>query len=194
MTEENTELWNAVKGVDRNFTKKITGKSYSGDSPNPTYIIQKITEQLGPIGRQWGFRIVKEQIVDTVPHVVKTSAEAGEIVYEKMHYVEIEFWQEYQVGNLLTPENDKFELRTFSACGGTKLLYKTRKGQWVADEDAPKKSLTDAYVKAASWLGVCADLFLGLFDDRYGQIPEADTPPKEINHIEGEQTTSDPWG
>ena len=34
------------------------------------------------------------------------------------------------------------------------------------DEDAPKKSLTDAIVKAASHLGVAANIFLGRWDDQ----------------------------
>ncbi len=47
---ENLALWNNMRTVDRNFTKPITGKSYKGDSPNPTYIVRKLTDALGPIG------------------------------------------------------------------------------------------------------------------------------------------------
>lgn len=165
------ELWNAVKGVDRSFTKPITGKSYRGDSPNPTYIIRKITEQLGPIGILWGFRVVSERIVEGKPVPVPTRrreeyAEDGTtlltretdhaLVFETYHQVEIEFWQMIQG-----------EKRVYSSFGGTPMRYVSKKGDWITDEDAAKKSLTDAYTKAASFLGVCADLFLGLFDDKY---------------------------
>ena len=34
------------------------------------------------------------------------------------------------------------------------------------DEDAPKKSLTDAIVKAASQVGIAANIFLGRWDDQ----------------------------
>jgi hypothetical protein len=35
----------------------------------------------------------------------------------------------------------------------------------MVDEDAPKKSLTDAITKAASHLGIAANIFLGRWDD-----------------------------
>lgn len=52
------------------------------------------------------------------------------------------------------------------------------------DEDAPKKSLTDALTKALSHLGFSADVFLGKFDDnRYVQqvaqeIAQESIPPR----------------
>ena len=36
----------------------------------------------------------------------------------------------------------------------------------MVDEDAPKKSLTDAIIKAASHLGIAANIFLGRWDDQ----------------------------
>ncbi len=178
-------LFHAMRGVEDAYLKKITGKSYKGHSPNPTWIIQKITEHLGPIGRNWGFNVLEEKIVEGAPHQILTEIEEhfghdangqpmlvsrtkkSQIVREQYHQVRIQFWQ--VVGD---------EIRTFDSFGGTPMFYKTKSGNWITDEDAAKKSLTDAYVKAASWLGAAADLFLGLWDDKYQQPdPSAGTPP-----------------
>lgn len=184
MTDASANLaqWNALKEVDRTFTKKITGKTYGGDSPNPTYVIRKLTEQLGPIGQLWGFNVIRSEIRYGKPHQVEKSREAYmdsegkvtskrveyEIIREEHHEVEIEFWRLDNKGNR----------HSFSAFGGTPMLYVSRKGMWIHDEDAAKKSLTDAYVKAASWLGACADIFLGIFDDKYQSAENSNDQPE----------------
>lgn len=212
----NLALWGALAPVDRRFTKPITGKSYKGDSPNPTYVIQKLTEQLGPIGVAWGFNVVRETVrlgkpqpvivedhKDFAPpdgngaQAVLTHRIRREVIREEMHQVEIEFW-------IVDKDGTR---RSFSSFGGTPMLYLSKKGEWVHDEDAAKKSLTDAYVKAASWLGACADIFLGLFDDKYsafkagdedaappatgGQAPQADMPPAGKTPAAKRQTTAE---
>ncbi|MDT8329054.1 MAG: hypothetical protein RQ750_17060, partial [Roseovarius sp.] len=54
---------------------------------------------------------------------------------------------------------------TFEAYGQTKMAYMTSGGFLKVDEDAPKKSLTDAITKAASQIGIAANIFLGRWDD-----------------------------
>ena len=49
--------------------------------------------------------------------------------------------------------------------GQTKASYVTSKGSFMLDEDAPKKSVTDALVKCASYLGFAGDIFSGRWDD-----------------------------
>lgn len=190
----NLSLWNVLRGVDRKFTKPITGKSYKGDSPNPTYIIMKLTEHLGPIGQKWGFDVVRSEVRLGRPHQViveqtqemlapdaegkqrvKSKTVRYEIIREEYHEVEIAFWQTNIKGNRFT----------FSAYGGTPMLYMSKSGNWVHDEDAAKKSLTDAYTKAASWLGACADIFLGIFDDKYTSQPDS-------NALAGRSITDQP--
>ncbi|MBE3637370.1 hypothetical protein [Mangrovicoccus algicola] len=177
----NIALWETLRPVDKRFTKPITGKSYKGDSPNPTYIIMKLTEVLGPIGGRWGFNVVRETIREGVPHQIPVEIEEVmrdgppdapprlmsrkqrfEIIREQHHQLEIEFW---------LVDKESGERRTFSAFGGTPMVYMAKSGKWIVDEDAAKKSLTDAYTKAASWLGACADIFLGIFDDKYTSQP-----------------------
>lgn len=179
----NMDIWNRLSPVDRKFTKKITGKSYQGDSPNPTYVIRKLTEVFGPIGGNWGFNVVNEKVIPGKPHKVlvedtRTYSADGqtqiggtmryEIVREELHQVEILFWIKDALG----------QKGTFSCFGGTPMLYLAKNGNWIHDEDAAKKSLTDAFTKAASWLGACADIFLGLFDDKYTSQPKGDDGPE----------------
>jgi len=207
----NLSLWETLRPVDRKFTKPITGKSYKGDSPNPTYVIYKLTEVLGPIGHRWGFEVEYDRIRYGKPHqiVLRKSQsmslpdgegkqhvlernEEYQIVREEYHEVCIRFWIADADGNT----------RSFSAFGGTPMLHMTQSGKWIHDEDAAKKSLTDAYTKAASWLGACADIFLGLFDDKYGATEVAsvgESLPAEAKQAQhrpsappaARQTTSD---
>jgi hypothetical protein len=86
--------------------------------------------------------------IDGIPHADGT---------EKLHECRIRFWW-------------GADARHVESYGCTKALYKagTKGGQpgyWVSDEDAAKKSLTDAITKAASWLGVAGDIFMGRWDD-----------------------------
>lgn len=182
-SKTNIALWNNLAPVDRKFTKPITGKSYKGDSPNPTYIIWKLTQELGPLGIYWGFNVKFDRVREGKPHQIITTQEQTfydqpnedgtpriksksvgyHIIREEYHEVCVTFW--------FQPEGVK-EPRTFDAFGGTPMLYMTNSGKWMHDEDAAKKSLTDAYTKGASWLGACADIFLGIFDDKYTSQPE----------------------
>ena len=49
--------------------------------------------------------------------------------------------------------------------GQTRAAYTTAKAKFLVDEDAPKKSVTDALVKCASYLGFAGDIFSGRWDD-----------------------------
>ena len=55
---DNLALWHSVERTPPEHTKAITGKSYSGTSPKPHYLVQKATETFGPCGIGWGFNIV----------------------------------------------------------------------------------------------------------------------------------------
>ncbi len=49
--------------------------------------------------------------------------------------------------------------------GQTMFSGKRNNGNTYTDEDAPKKSVTDALVKAMSMIGFSADIFSGRYDD-----------------------------
>ncbi|SEN50405.1 hypothetical protein SAMN04489859_100886 [Paracoccus alcaliphilus] len=134
----NLAHWDRFADIDPQFTKPITGKQYKGTSPNPQYVIRCLTEMFGPVGHGFGWDVVAE---DFIP--------LGD---EVLHWCRIKFWH-----------TDRSN--TFDAYGQTKALMKTRNGMMM-DEDAPKKSLTDAIIKAASQIGIAANIFLGRWDDQ----------------------------
>ncbi len=135
---ENMRHWKRFEDIDPAFTKPITGKAYKGTSPNPQYVIRCLTEIFGPVGVGFGWTVAAE---DFTP--------MGD---EVLHWCRIQFWHTDRAN-------------TFDSYGQTKALMKTKNGMML-DEDAPKKSLTDAIVKAASHVGIAANIFLGRWDDQ----------------------------
>lgn len=135
----NLDLWEAHADIDPAFTKAITGKAYKGTSPNPQYVIKCLTEMFGPVGQGFGWEVLAEEFTPLGDEI--------------LHWCRIRFWH--------TKREHYYE-----AYGQTKALMKTRDKGLMADEDAPKKSLTDAIIKAASQLGIAANIFLGRWDDQ----------------------------
>lgn len=149
----NRRLWDQFADIDPKFTKGITGKDYSGTSPNAHYVVQCLTDMFGPVGEGFGWRVVAEDIV--------TFGDTS------IHWCRIEFWH-------TSREN------TFQSYGQTKMAYQTKGGFLKVDEDAPKKSLTDAITKAAAQIGVAANIFLGRWDDnKYVQQVNAEYRERE---------------
>lgn len=135
---DNLKIWERFADIDPKFTKSITGKSYKGTSPNPQYVIRCLTEIFGPVGQGFGWRVLSEEFTP--------------LGQEVLHWCRIEFWHTDRAN-------------TFESYGQTKAAYGTSSGKFMVDEDAPKKSLTDAIVKAASHIGIAANIFLGRWDD-----------------------------
>lgn len=171
----NLTIWNALFKTDPAHVKAITGKSYGGNSPKPHYIIFRLTEKFGPVGQGFGWEVLQDGYIDGAPRADGT---------EKMHECRIKFWWR--------PDFDmnKCEVESY---GCTKALYKAKVqadgtgGYWVSDEDAAKKSLTDAIVKAASWLGAAGDIFMGRWDDskyvaelkrEFAEVPKGAVSPR----------------
>lgn len=138
---ENLALWNTVEKTDPNHVKAITGKSYQGTSPKPHYLVHKATETFGPIGIGWGFTIEDERIEDG----------AGG---ERMHIARVKVWYKWN--------GERGEVEHI---GGTQFSGIRSSGKPFTDEDAPKKSVTDALVKALSMIGFAGDIFMGRYDD-----------------------------
>lgn len=138
---KNKELWKRVFTTDPRHVKPITGKQYSGNSPKPYWIIERLTDEFGPCGIGWGFNILSERFErfsDT----------------DTLHVASVRLWY------VLDGQRGELE-----QIGQTKSSYTTSKGAFMLDEDAPKKSVTDALVKCASYLGFAGDIFSGRWDD-----------------------------
>ena len=138
-------IWEAHDDIDPKFTKAITGKDYKGTSPNPQHVIWCLTDMFGPVGKGFGWEVLQDgfQLL-------------GETT---LHFCRIRFWWR---------ENGAGDRNEFEAYGQTKAAYMAGQSgsrYHKVDEDAPKKSLTDAITKAASQLGIAANIFLGRWDD-----------------------------
>lgn len=137
----NKALWERVKTTDPKHVKAITGKQYSGNSPKPYWIVERLTDEFGPCGIGWGFRVLDERMERLTE-------------CEVLHVARLLFWYE------LDGKRGEFE-----QIGQTRAMYAKRDGSLLVDEDAPKKSVTDALVKCASYLGFAGDIFSGMWDD-----------------------------
>jgi len=138
---DNMTLWRRVCVTDPAAVKPITGKQYSGNSPKPYWIVERLTAEFGPCGIGWGFTILNERmerLTDT----------------DVLHVAVVRFW--YVLDGV------RGELEQI---GQTKAVYEKSKGGFMVDEDAPKKSVTDALVKCASYIGFAGDIFSGRWDD-----------------------------
>lgn len=138
----NKELWDRVKVTDPLAVKPITGKSYKGNSPKPYWLIERATEEFGPIGIGWGVIVKSERFERLGEHDV-------------LHVATVAIWY----------VKDGKRSETFEQMGGTKAAYMSSKGVLIVDEDAGKKSVTDAMVKCLSMLGFAGDIFSGQWDD-----------------------------
>lgn len=146
MSADNLALWASVETTDPKHTKPITGKAYSGTSPKPYYLVRRATETFGPCGIGWGFEIVEEKIIDGA------TIEPG--VFERVHTARVRVWYEW-----------KGKRGTVEHVGQTMFCGRRKSGTPYTDEDAPKKSVTDALIKALSMIGFAGDIFIGLYDD-----------------------------
>lgn len=138
---DNLTIWNRFADIDPKFTKPITGRDYGGTSPNPQYVIRCLTEMFGPAGKGFGWNVIAEDF--------------KEMGGTYLHWCRIRFWWKDEDGEHSVEEY-----------GQTKAAYMTNAGKLRVDEDAPKKSLTDAIIKGSSHIGVAANIFLGRWDDQ----------------------------
>lgn len=157
------DLWHRAFTTDPRAVKPITGKQYAGNSPKPYWIVERLTDEFGPCGIGWGFQIMNERFErfsDT----------------DTLHIAAVRFWY------VLDGQRGELE-----QIGQTKASYMTGSGKFMLDEDAPKKSVTDALVKCASYLGFAGDIFSGRWDDskyvaeaakEWRKRDEADKPAK----------------
>lgn len=171
LTNSNLELWNKGFKTDPNYTK--LDPSTKRTSITTQYRIQRATEIFGPIGIGWGYTVLREWVVQGSPIIINGNYSEYR---EEIHKCEIEFWY--------IKDGEK---ASFTHYGDTRKMYMTSKGYFYHDDECEKKSLSDALGKAMSMIGICADVYLGEFDN--GNIQQsiekakvADKKVKEISH------------
>lgn len=139
-------LWDSVCKTDPKYTKGFNrGGGFKGTAVNATWLEHLATSKFGPKGIGWGVEVEDEKFV------------TGHALTERdnaiIHIVRIRLWYVY--------ESVRGEIVQY---GQTTMVGVNKNGVYT-DEEAPKKSLTDATTKALSGLGFSADIFLGLYDD-----------------------------
>jgi len=157
----NLALWDRVRTPDPKYTKKFDQGGFKGTSTNVTYTVRELTREFGECGTGWGYDIMDSDYVPTG---------TGEI----LHVCTIKFW--YVRDN---------KTHSFPQIGQTDFVKTVKRGTeseyQKVDSEAPKKSLSDAITKAASFLGFSADIHLGLWDDnKYVQEVQDSYHSKEV--------------
>ena len=166
---DNKALWVRAFTTDPRAVKPITGKQYKGNSPKPYWIIERLTDEFGPCGLGWGFTILSERF-----------ERFGDA--ESLHIAVVRLWY------VMDGQRGEFE-----QVGQTRSSYMSAAGKFIVDEDAPKKSVTDALVKCASYLGFAGDIFSGMWDDSkyvahadaHWREREAEEDPQRAAWLEG---------
>ena len=115
---------------------------------DPMWTIREATEEWGPIGDRWGFKVVQEDLF------------RSDVSGTTVHTVLIELWY--------PGASDK--IGVIQSFGGTTVDGTNSKGPYL-DDDYAKKSITDALSKALSWLGFGAAVHMGMFDgNKYADL------------------------
>lgn len=149
---QNLALWDRVAVTDPGFTKPFqSSQGFGGTAVSPIYNVKKATETFGPIGIGWGYEIVDERFVDGAP--LGFDSDGNKWGNVTVHVIRLRLW--YMLGEK-KGHVEHFGQTTFVGTGEHGLF---------TDEDAPKKSLTDALGKCLSMLGFSADVYLGHYDD-----------------------------
>jgi hypothetical protein len=133
----NLELWDKVRRVPEEHLKAFTrGGGFKGTAIKPMWSVHRMTEEFGPCGTGWGMEKPEYQIHN-----------AGN---EIMVYCTATVWY---------GEPKKY----LYGVGGDKVLASFSSGL-KPDDEAFKKAFTDAIGNALKFLGVGADIHMGLWD------------------------------
>jgi hypothetical protein len=163
-------LWSREEPTDPKFTKSFTrGGGFRGTAINPTYVRKRLTHAFGPAGLGWGVEVLADDVVPGAPVLDANGRLLGQ---ESVQRTRVRFWYhpagcaEDEAG-FLAPQGPRAQTEQMGQT--TYVAWRRGKngepGRFETDEEAWKKSLTDALTKAASEVGIGADVHLGLFDD-----------------------------
>lgn len=136
---DNLNLWNALGKTDPAHTKQFSrAGGFKGTALKPQWAIKQLTEQFGPCGVGWG-------VLD------QPSFQVVQAEKETLVYCTVSAWHGDR-SNVLW------------GVGGDKVVTSRSSGAFC-DDEAFKKAFTDAVMNAFKFVGVGADIHMGLFDD-----------------------------
>ncbi len=158
-------IWDEIDITDPTQTKPMDDGAKL-TTIDPMYQMKKFTKLFGPVGIGWGWQVMTQELIDAGPIYARDyngllRNEAGDLiplnVNAKLHTCRIQLWY-------VLPQN--VEKRYFiEGTGHTKFISQGRKGGVTIDWEYEKKSVTDAVTKAMSFLGMSADVRMGMFED-----------------------------
>lgn len=133
------DLWETLSKTDPSHTKSFKrAGGFSGTAVKPMWVWSRLTELFGPCGTGWGFGEPQFQVV----HAEK----------ETLVYCTVSAWHGERTNTLW-------------GVGGDKVVTLRKDGGAFCDDEAFKKAFTDALMNAFKFIGVAADVHMGLFDD-----------------------------
>jgi hypothetical protein len=188
MDAENAKMriWNALGKTDPAHTKQFSrAGGFKGTAIKPIWITQRLTELFGPCGTGWGFEKPDFQLVEA----------AGEVLV----YCTVTAW--YIDPNQADNPNALSKTGRVYGVGGDKVVAKRQSGLFT-DDEAYKKAFTDALGNAFKFVGIGADVHMGLFDDskyvaevreQFHPKPDVgtgETPPAKRVALDGPYTSA----
>lgn len=133
-----TDIWDRLGKTDPAHTKQFSrAGGFKGTALKPQWAIRRLTEEFGPCGIGWGMGEPSFQLVA-----------AGN---ETLVFCTVSAWH-------TEPTN------VIYGVGGDKVTASRQSGPFN-DDEAFKKAFTDALMNAFKFVGVGADIHMGLFDD-----------------------------
>lgn len=135
---ENLSIYNNLKTPPNEALREIKAGRLKGKTDiSPQWRIQAMTEQFGICGIGWKFEIVKQWT---------EQGDSGQV----FAFINI---------NLYIKQDNEWS-HGIPGTGGTLLVVNEKNGLY-SDDEAYKKSLTDALGMAMKFLGVAADVYMG---------------------------------
>lgn len=146
---KNLELYNKVREVPTEAKKNIGGGRLKGMTDiNPMWRIKTLTEQFGPVGFGWYYKILNKEIIPGAND-------------EQVAIVDIEMFIKI---------DDEWS-KPIAGTGGSAFVTKERNGLYTSDE-AFKMALTDALSVSCKALGVGANVYFAKDKTKYDQVQE----------------------
>lgn len=143
MIDDNLKWWDRLAKTNPEHTKGFKRPGgFEGTAIKPIYLVHKMTELFGPCGGSW--RISE-------PQFTLVNGQSGEIAVFCQLTVSIK-----PNGDFGAP---------IPGVGGDMVVKKRRDGSAIIDDEAFKKAYTDAVGNALKFLGMSADVHMGLFED-----------------------------
>lgn len=158
----NMRIYDAFRNTPKDALKTITDGKLKGKSDiNPMWRLQMLTEQFGPIGFGWNYKVTRLERME-VP-------ERNEI----MCFVDIE---------LRVKEGDTWSEPIYGT-GGSMLVENFRSAGIKSNDDGYKMALTDAISIACKQLGMSADVYWAAGETKYNrkqnEQEEPTAPPQK---------------